>query len=246
MKEERGITLVSLVVTIIILIILAGVSLNLTLGQNGIITKAKQAKENTELAKIEEETALNELYMQMESEGGVTGDISYDAIAKLVEFKREIANYIGEAGGIPPEITADTTTFGNSIKNIVTEVTKDATATAADITTGKTAYVNGNKITGTSSGCGNITFTLVADSGSTGGGWRVARYRFDNSKGIYKKIKCTYWSRNDSLIYVSDNLNETQIYGGVEYDLPQANLITISLVDPSITNTEATFVLYVS
>lgn len=50
------------------------------LGKNGIITIAKQAKENTELAKIEEETALNELYTQIEAEGGISGEISYDAI----------------------------------------------------------------------------------------------------------------------------------------------------------------------
>ena len=47
MKSQKGITLVSLVVTIIILIILAGVSINILLGNEGIITKARHAKENT-------------------------------------------------------------------------------------------------------------------------------------------------------------------------------------------------------
>ena len=96
--KNNGITLVSLVVTIIVLIILAGTSINLLLGKNGIITMAKQAKENTELAKIEEETALNELYTQIETEGGTSGGISYDAIAKLVEFKEKIAQAITTAG----------------------------------------------------------------------------------------------------------------------------------------------------
>ena len=117
MKKNTGITIISLVVTIIILIILAGVSLNLTLGQNGIITKAKQAKENTELAKIEEETRLNELYMQMESEGINTGDTSYDAITKLVEFKREIASAISDMGVATAE-NADATTMASNIKSL--------------------------------------------------------------------------------------------------------------------------------
>ena len=39
-KNSKGITLVALVVTIIVLIILAGISINLVLGENGIITKA--------------------------------------------------------------------------------------------------------------------------------------------------------------------------------------------------------------
>ena len=42
-KKERGITLVALVVTIIILLILAGVTLSLALGEGGIFDKAKNA-----------------------------------------------------------------------------------------------------------------------------------------------------------------------------------------------------------
>ncbi len=64
MKQVKGITLISIVVTIIVLIILAGVSINLILGDKGIVTIAKKAKENSKLAKIKEETELNELYMQ--------------------------------------------------------------------------------------------------------------------------------------------------------------------------------------
>lgn len=60
MKNQRGITLVALVVTIIVLIILAGISVKLVLGDNGIIAIAKKAKENTELAKDEQNTKLNE------------------------------------------------------------------------------------------------------------------------------------------------------------------------------------------
>ena len=50
LKDTKGITLVALVVTIIILIILAGVSINLVIGNSGIIAKAQIAKKNAENA----------------------------------------------------------------------------------------------------------------------------------------------------------------------------------------------------
>ena len=71
-RNTKGITLIALVVTIIVLIILAGVSISLVLGENGIVNKAKKAKENTELAKVEEETSLNELAKQIEETSGGT------------------------------------------------------------------------------------------------------------------------------------------------------------------------------
>ena len=150
MKNQRGVTLVALVVTIIVLIILAGISINLILGDNGIITIAKKAKENTELAKIDEETQLNELYAQLETEGGNSGGntSSDDTVAKLAEFKLAIANAIDEAGGIKPEVTAETSTFADNIKGILKEVTKNATATEGDIADGKTAWVNGELVVG--------------------------------------------------------------------------------------------------
>ncbi len=53
-KTIKGITLISLVITIIILIILAGISINLILGENGLFTKAKNASEETKLASEKE------------------------------------------------------------------------------------------------------------------------------------------------------------------------------------------------
>ena len=43
--QNKGITLVALVVTIVIILMLAGVSINMVLGENGLITKKKEAKE---------------------------------------------------------------------------------------------------------------------------------------------------------------------------------------------------------
>ena len=57
-KRQTGITLIALVITIIVLLILAGVSIAMLTGNNGILTQAKLAKENTALAKEDEENKL--------------------------------------------------------------------------------------------------------------------------------------------------------------------------------------------
>ena len=61
-KEMKGITLVPLVVTIVVLLILAGVSINTVLGDDGIIKKAKEAAEATRRASAEEE--MNRLVLE--------------------------------------------------------------------------------------------------------------------------------------------------------------------------------------
>ena len=60
-KKQNGITLIALVVTIIVLIILAGVSIAMLVGDNGIITQAQRAKNETEQAALEEQQGLNSL-----------------------------------------------------------------------------------------------------------------------------------------------------------------------------------------
>ena len=58
LQKERGITLIALIVTIIILIILAGISISTLTGDNGIIDQAHTAKEDTEIASWEEQIDL--------------------------------------------------------------------------------------------------------------------------------------------------------------------------------------------
>ena len=74
-KNQRGITLVALVVTIVVLLILAGVSINLVLGNNGIIAKAKEAQRKSAEASQNDLIGMNELAQQLEEQiNGSTGN----------------------------------------------------------------------------------------------------------------------------------------------------------------------------
>ena len=54
MTNNKGITLIALVITIIVLLILAGVSIAMLTGQNGILSQATQAKDDTAKAEVAE------------------------------------------------------------------------------------------------------------------------------------------------------------------------------------------------
>ncbi len=60
-KEDKGITLVALVITVVVLLILAGITIFYVMGDNGIFQKAKDAKEQTEVAIRKEQEDL-EIY----------------------------------------------------------------------------------------------------------------------------------------------------------------------------------------
>ena len=69
-KYEGGITLVALVVTIVILLILAGVSLNLVIGNEGILTRSKEATNKYEKQAENEQQGLNDVDDWMDEQFG--------------------------------------------------------------------------------------------------------------------------------------------------------------------------------
>ena len=56
MKNKRGITLIALIITIIVLLILAGITINLLMGDNSVIKKSKTAGMKTDSSEIIEES----------------------------------------------------------------------------------------------------------------------------------------------------------------------------------------------
>lgn len=71
MKQERnkGITLIALVVTIIVLLILAGISISMLTGQNGILNRAQEAKSKTENSGMIEKIKIAVIESQMNQVG---------------------------------------------------------------------------------------------------------------------------------------------------------------------------------
>ena len=64
-KEKRGITLIALAVTIVIILILAGVTIDAVFSDDGIINKAKEAANAMNNAVANDKTSLNELFNEL-------------------------------------------------------------------------------------------------------------------------------------------------------------------------------------
>ena len=73
-KEKSGITLLALVVTIIVLLILAGVTISTINSNNGVLTQAKRATITSDLSKYKEEVELYKASKQMEGTEKKTAD----------------------------------------------------------------------------------------------------------------------------------------------------------------------------
>ena len=77
MKNHKGITLIALVVTIVVLLILAGVSIAMLGGENGIVTQAQKAKEQTK-----EEGAKEQIGVEVAGSYGTDGEIDISLLNK--------------------------------------------------------------------------------------------------------------------------------------------------------------------
>ena len=94
MKKESGVTLVSLVITVIVMVILAGVTLSSLTGENGIITVAQAASQNMINASREEDALIQNLLNEIKDVGGSGsgGDI------EIPEIKISFGEIIWEGG----------------------------------------------------------------------------------------------------------------------------------------------------
>ncbi len=142
--NEKAITLIALVVTIIVLLILAGISLNYVLGNNGIITKAEGAKTETEIADEKEKINLSAMTAQTSSDKGTISRKDLDA---------ELKNQFGEDYILEPdddaeeyEITCKKSGRKYIIKSGIKkeELTKELNDYNTKFTSSPSGWTNGN------------------------------------------------------------------------------------------------------
>ena len=80
-QRKSGITLISLVVTIVILLILAGITIGTLTGNNGLLTRAQQAKTETEKSEIKDEISVALSSAQIQHEGDLE-EITFEELQK--------------------------------------------------------------------------------------------------------------------------------------------------------------------
>ena len=104
-KNQNGVTLIALAVTIIVMLILAGVTMATLTGENGIITQSRRtAAANTEgTVKEKMQTAFNSVILEVNMDRA--GTEAYNAQNNITKYVQVVANSIG---------TGDTTTYPTS------------------------------------------------------------------------------------------------------------------------------------
>ena len=133
-RKERGITLIALVITIIVLLILAAVSIAMLTGQNGILTQAQNAKKDTETASLIEQAKTDVLGIQ----AGNGGKISKD---EFVNVLKKYFDGVPEAEDLPDDLTTLTLTtkteYGSypiKISDIYNGTLEGTTTTGGEVT----------------------------------------------------------------------------------------------------------------
>jgi len=177
-KENRGITLVALVITIIVLIILAGVSINAVMNK-GLIENAKDAKNEFEVAKTEEEKVLSKLEVE-----AIDAKVEQVFNSNNIEYKFKNTYLTGiEVGTKATELMQDLAKAGYDLYdkegNQITEETPDTTR----VTTGM-QIKEGNKQIGTVIIFGDVTFDGMTNADD----YMAIRTFLQNDTIYYEKI----------------------------------------------------------
>ena len=130
LKNKKGITLIALVVTIVVLLILAGVTISLLLDENGIIAKSKDARAETRVSQIEDEVGMWKQHNFINKESNQAQENADTMLANLISRKllteeeidrdQELITIKKKDGTIVKEISYSSVTI-NISKTLATE-----------------------------------------------------------------------------------------------------------------------------
>lgn len=134
-NNQKGITLIALVVTIIVLLILAGVSIAMLTGQNGILNRASEASINSKIGDAEDIISLN------------VSDKITDYFHEMYVENIETPTYATLKAAVDAGVTAAQTSIDSSVT-----VTNNLTTTGDNITGTIEVTYKGYKATGAISG----------------------------------------------------------------------------------------------
>ena len=145
-KQEKGITLIALVITIIVLLILAAVSIAMLTGQNGILTQAQNAKRETEIASVIEQVQTDIL--------GIQANSNSEEIDKeqFVNVLKKYFDGVPEAENLPDDLTTLTLTTKTEYGSYPIKIsdiyngTLEGTTTAGEEVTEVSAANYGDKV----------------------------------------------------------------------------------------------------
>ena len=151
--NEKAITLIALVVTIVILLILAGVTITMTLGQNGLFTRAREGA-----AAYNESEVRDDLSM-------LITQYTWDKAAEKTD--KSLGDYLKDNGATSVKANADGTTLEVEYKGYVFTVNKDSGEITSVSKAGPRPQVSGVKVTEDSAGQGKNVEQgkIAADSG---------------------------------------------------------------------------------
>ena len=235
LDNKKGITLIALVVTVVVLIILAGVSINAVLGDNGIIKKANQAASVTKEAEVKE--AINrtilefyltndyetlEDFLKAKAEDGTIDSVTKNADGTLtvkkgdysvtVENKTNSSNGSSSGGSTGGETQTPEITIGEAKVVANSDGTGSAITEAASVYLGNTLYITfSHSITGGTTTVDKTIPYAVTKNGT---------YTFTvtgtvNGKSYTKNVSVTVNQFKDVYEYMQTNTKVTYSDGDV-------------------------------
>ena len=212
-KQEKGITLIALVVTIIIMLILAGVSIKLAIDNNGVIENAKEAKDQYEQAQANDESGLGDLASKLKEQidankknNSGSGSSDYDPASEGVPIPAGfyyvggtkdsglvISDNSSDKGKYKGQTTVGTDLVGNQFVWIPVDNIADykRTAYSIQVDTGTIdSSTNSTKINYSSSDSDYFKEALPADerkSVETNKGYYIGRYEAGDKESTEAK-----------------------------------------------------------